>query len=70
MLVCHCYGVSESRIREAVREGADTSESIRRACFAGGGCGSCRTAVVEILQSERTRRDARPAAEAPPLAAG
>lgn len=70
MLVCHCYGVSESRIRETVREGADTSESIRRACFAGGGCGGCRSAVVEILQSERALRDTRPTDEVPPLAAG
>jgi bacterioferritin-associated ferredoxin len=70
MLVCHCYGVSESRIREAVREGADSCESVRRACFAGGGCGGCRTAVVEILQSERPLRAEPDATEVPPLAAG
>ena len=68
MLVCHCYGVSESRVREAVRQGADTCESVQRACFAGAGCGGCRNAIVEIVQSERMRRAS--ADEAPPLAAG
>jgi bacterioferritin-associated ferredoxin len=52
MLVCHCYGVSEKRIRELVRQGARSGRDVARACGAGSGCGGCRLLVREILDAE------------------
>lgn len=52
MLVCHCYGVSDKRIRELVRQGARSGRDVARACGAGTGCGGCRLLVREILDAE------------------
>jgi bacterioferritin-associated ferredoxin len=52
MLVCHCYGVSDSHIRDLVRKGARSGREVARACGAGTGCGGCRLLVREILDDE------------------
>jgi len=41
MIVCLCYGVPDSAIRATIASGAATVADIRRACGAGGDCGSC-----------------------------
>lgn len=45
MLVCHCHGVTDTQIRNLVREGASSTGQIVRATGAGRGCGGCRSAV-------------------------
>ena len=71
MLVCHCYGIREARIRKAIRNGASSLQQVQRACFAGSGCGTCREAVNEILEDEAASTEAQSDASAPaPLAAG
>lgn len=66
MIVCHCRGVSERRIRSAVRAGASTRAQVARACGAALCCGGCAPIVDEILASESRPEAARP--ESAPLA--
>ncbi len=52
MVICHCYRVSDKKIREAVRGGACSRHQVERACDAGAGCGGCGPAIDEILETE------------------
>ncbi len=52
MIVCHCHGVSDRSIREAVQEGARTCRQVARACRAGRACGGCRPVIHEIIERE------------------
>jgi bacterioferritin-associated ferredoxin len=54
LIVCHCQGVSDRSIREAVREGARSVRQVARACRAGRMCGGCRPAICEIISVEST----------------
>jgi len=46
MLVCHCYGVTDRDIRDAVRRGDE-------ATVAGTGCGGCLSMVESLVAAER-----------------
>jgi len=49
-LVCTCFGVSEKRIEQTIREkNLRTVREVTRECRAGGGCGSCHPLIEEIL---------------------
>lgn len=50
MLICHCQGVNDRRIREEVGRGARTVAQIGRACGAAVCCGGCARAVAEIVE--------------------
>ena len=52
MIVCHCKGVREASIREAVRSGARSCRQVARACDAGRSCGGCLPVVQAILRDE------------------
>jgi NifU-like protein len=50
-LICTCFGVSEVRIEQQIREkNLRTVREVTRACNAGGGCGSCHPLIQEILE--------------------
>ncbi len=51
MIVCHCRGVSDHSIREAVRDGARSCRQVARACNAGRSCGGCRPAIHSIIEA-------------------
>jgi bacterioferritin-associated ferredoxin len=53
MLVCHCRGVTDRTIREAVRSGASTADAVEAVCGAGGGCGGCSELVTDVIEAER-----------------
>jgi len=55
MIVCHCKGVSDRSIRQAVRAGARSSRQVVRACGAGSRCGGCRPMIEEIIDREHSR---------------
>ena len=61
MIVCICARVRESEIREVVRAGAETEDSVGDACGAGTGCGTCLDRIAEILESSVSRRSLEPA---------
>ena len=52
MLVCHCNGVTERRVRSAVQAGACTLREVARSCGAGASCGGCRPEIARILRQE------------------
>jgi len=53
-LLCRCMGMSSRRVAELVRErGLADVESIAASLGAGGGCGSCRPDLEEILAEIR-----------------
>ncbi|MEN8262344.1 MAG: Fe-S cluster assembly protein NifU [Nitrospirota bacterium] len=50
-LVCECFGISDEKIRRAIRENnIHTVEDVTNFTKAGGGCGSCIPEIENILQ--------------------
>ena len=50
MIVCHCMGITDRDLREAVRRGEDPSAgSAETPSQAGSCCGGCRPLVDEIV---------------------
>jgi len=62
MLVCHCNGISDRTIRRTIRAGAKTVSEVKRACGAGGCCGSCNPAIRTLLRLETAAERREPAA--------
>jgi NifU-like protein len=51
-LICTCFGVSEETIEGLVAKDAlKTVDEITANCNAGGGCGSCRMLIQEMLDN-------------------
>lgn len=49
-LVCTCFGVSEETIEQVIKaQAAETVEEVTAECNAGGGCGSCRFLIQEMI---------------------
>jgi bacterioferritin-associated ferredoxin len=51
-LVCTCMGVMYQEIREAIKNGANTYESLSEKLGVGTGCNSCVAEVHAILKEE------------------
>jgi nitrite reductase [NAD(P)H] large subunit len=49
--ICNCNHVTESAVRDAIREGCDTLPELCDATRAGLGCGSCRGQLAGMLAS-------------------
>lgn len=52
--VCLCKGISRSKIKEAIRNGADTLEKVQKATGAGsGGCkgNRCSPKIMELIST-------------------
>lgn len=48
MIVCHCFAISDARIRALIDDCATVREVMSR-CGAGRDCGSCRVAIETLL---------------------
>jgi NifU-like protein len=49
-LICTCFGVSENEIENVIEQNRiETIEEVTQICNAGGGCGSCRMLVQELI---------------------
>ncbi len=58
-IICECFGVTEREIEQAIRENnLSTVEEVTNYTKAGGGCGGCHDAIMEII--ERVRGEAAP----------
>ncbi|PWT93887.1 MAG: hypothetical protein C5B55_03690 [Blastocatellia bacterium] len=56
-LICTCFCVSERTIEETIHDcGLMTVTEVTRACYAGGGCGSCHQLIQEMIDSFGVRR--------------
>ena len=53
MYVCLCRAVSDTKIVDAIRDGADTVDAVGRACEAGTQCGKCRTTIEFMILREQ-----------------
>ncbi len=53
MMVCHCRGVNDRRIRAEIARGAVTAEQIAVRCGAGSRCGGCIDTVRDLLVQVR-----------------
>ena len=49
MIVCSCYAVSDRTLDKLIDEGARSLPEIRRACGAGGDCGSCQRQIQKMI---------------------
>jgi NifU-like protein len=62
-IVCKCFGITEEKIREAIRHNnLSTVEQVTHYTKAGGGCGKCAPRIEEILTEEVVARKQAPAA--------
>ena len=52
MIVCHCFAISDARIRALIDDCATVREVMSR-CGAGRDCGSCRAAIETLLSQHR-----------------
>ncbi|MDD4649237.1 MAG: Fe-S cluster assembly protein NifU [Desulfoplanes sp.] len=53
-VLCHCFGVTEEKIRQAIMENdLTTVEDITSYTKAGGGCGECLDDIAELLEKVR-----------------
>ena len=68
MIVCHCRGLSDRKIREVIRRGAHSPREVAIACHAGRYCGGCIPLVRELIASE-TSQGASECSEQPVVAA-
>lgn len=51
-LICTCFGVSEETIEHLIASAGPTSvDDVTESCRAGGGCGSCRMLIQEMLDN-------------------
>jgi len=57
VIICHCKGINDRTIRNAVRDGATTQRQVALACSAGRSCGGCTPAIREILLAETAGED-------------
>jgi bacterioferritin-associated ferredoxin len=53
VIVCHCHGVSDRRIRREARRGATCPEELAQRCGAGSDCGGCRPLLEDLLLEVR-----------------
>ena len=55
-LICTCFGVTEESIENfIVSNRPNTVEDVTAGCRAGGGCGSCRMLIQELLDLQENR---------------
>ena len=52
MLICQCRGISEQTIRQCVRRGESRMAQVARRTGAGVGCGTCRSAIRQVIRRE------------------
>ena len=62
-IVCTCFGVSENEIRRVIAENSLSAvDEVTNFCKAGGGCGMCREAILNLIDAVRQEHAEKPAA--------
>ena len=46
--VCYCFNVTVGDIEKAIKDGADSLNSVKQATKAGNGCGRCSANVEKV----------------------
>ena len=47
--VCYCFNVTVGDIEKAIKDGADSLNSVKQATKAGNGCGRCSANVEKVI---------------------
>jgi nitrite reductase (NADH) large subunit len=47
--ICNCHRVSETALRDAIEQGADSLAALGSATRAGTGCGSCKAELTQLI---------------------
>lgn len=61
MYICICNGITDTKIREAIRNGAKTSDEVYAACGVEPVCGTCADMMIEMIIEEETANAKTPA---------
>ena len=57
-IICKCFGVTDTKIKRAIRENnLTTVDEITFYTKAGGGCGACKVKLEDILNEELAERE-------------
>lgn len=57
-IVCTCFGVTDKEIEKVIIENdIETVEQVTNYCKAGGGCGSCRGEIQQIIDKIRGKKE-------------
>jgi len=59
MNLCHCNGLTEEQIRDAIAAGARSVEAVFAHWHAGQLCGACRYTIIKMLEADARRRARR-----------
>ncbi|OHB56730.1 MAG: Fe-S cluster assembly protein NifU [Planctomycetes bacterium RBG_13_44_8b] len=66
-IVCTCFGVTDKEIEKVIIENdIETVEQVTNYCKAGGGCGSCRGEIQQIIDRIRGKKETSAPAPAKP----
>ncbi len=57
--ICFCHNVTNVKLLEVIRAGADTLHDIQAETCASTGCGGCEWDVRDILEQELAAKKAR-----------
>lgn len=49
MIICHCRGVNDATVVDAVDDGACTLDELAEICGGGSDCGGCRPALAQLV---------------------
>jgi len=57
-VVCKCFGITDKEIEKVIIENdLDSVEQVTNYCKAGGGCGSCRGEIQQIIEKIRGKKE-------------
>lgn len=57
-VVCTCFGITDKEIEKVIIENdLDSVEQVTNYCKAGGGCGSCRGEIQQIIEKIRGKKE-------------
>ncbi len=51
VIICHCRGVNDVAVTEAIDGGACTVDELADECGIGAECGGCRPALAELISA-------------------
>lgn len=62
MIICHCTGTSDRKLRREVETGARTCGEIGQRCAAGTVCGGCLPAIESMVKGSNPANPMRASA--------
>lgn len=53
MIICHCFAVTDSIVKQHIKNGAKSIADIQKKCNIGTDCGACLLSVKLLLKNEK-----------------